>query len=85
MRKTYTETKLIREIADIMAKNEGPFTRKILAAHLSKIYPDKYQQEIMNEISGAILTDKSCNQRFRSVRVGVWDLSERVKKVDRDQ
>ena len=51
---TYTETKIIRDLAHIMAENQGPFTRKMLAEHLSKIYPDKYYQELMNEISCAI-------------------------------
>lgn len=77
---TYTETKMIRDIATIMAKNEGPFTKLMLLEHLSLIYPDKYKQELMNEISGAILTDKSCNQRFISVKTGVWDLRERAER-----
>lgn len=72
---TYTETKLIRDIANIMAKHQGPFTRKMLAEHLSKLYPGKSYQELMNEISAAIMTDKHCNKRFKVVRTGVWKLS----------
>lgn len=71
---TYTETKLIRDIATIMAKNQGPFTRKMLAEKLSEIYPEKYYQELMNEVSAAIMTDKYCNKRFKVVRTGVWEL-----------
>lgn len=79
---TYTETQIIRDIAGIMAINPGPFTRKMLAEKLSEIYPDKYYQTLMNEISAAILTDKYCNKRFKVVRTGVWDLA---KPLDRDQ
>lgn len=75
MRRTYTETKLIRDIAEIMAKHQGPFTRKMIAKHLEVIYPAKYHQELMNDVSGAILTDKHCNKRFKVVRTGVWELS----------
>jgi hypothetical protein len=82
----YEETQLIRDIATIMAKNEGPFTRKMLAVHLSEIYPEKYYQTLMNEVSAAILTDKMCNNRFKVVRPGVWDLRERVEGgIDHDQ
>lgn len=73
---------MIRDIAGIMAMNQGPFTRKILAEKLSEIYPNKYYQELMNEISAAILLDKYCNKRFRVVRTGVWELA---KPLDRDQ
>ena len=74
---TYEETKLIRDIATIMAKNQGvkEWTRKMLAEKLSEIYPEKYYQELMNEISGAILIDKFCNKRFKVVRTGVWELN----------
>ena len=78
----YTETKMIRDIANIMVTNPGPFTRKMLAEKLSEIYPDKYYQELMNEVSAAIMTDKYCNKRFRVVRTGVWELAE---PLDRDQ
>ncbi len=73
---TYTETKMIRDIATIMVKNPDAkeWTRKMLAEQLSEAYPEKYYQELMNEISGAILTDKYCNKRFRVVRTGVWGL-----------
>jgi hypothetical protein len=76
---TYTETKLIRDIATIMAKNQGvkEWTRKMLAEKLSEVYPEKYYQELMNEISAAILLDKYCNKRFKVVRTGVWDLREK--------
>ncbi len=79
---TYKETQIIRDLADIMANNPGPFTRKLLAEHLSKIYPQKYYQELMNEISGAILTDKYCNKRFKVVRPGVWDLAAGGEQKD---
>ena len=76
-RHTYTETKMIRDIATIMAKNEGvkEWTRKMLAEKLSEIYPEKYYQELMNEVSAAILLDKYCNKRFKVVRTGVWELA----------
>jgi ABC-type cobalamin transport system ATPase subunit len=71
----YTETKMIRDIATVMSKNQGPFTKLMLVDLLSTIYPDKYKQELMNEISMAILTDKHCNKRFKVVRTGVWELA----------
>ena len=76
---TYTETKMIRDIATIMAKNPDvqEWTRKMLAEKLSEIYPHKYYQELMNDVSAAMLTDKYCNKRFKVVRTGVWRLAEK--------
>jgi hypothetical protein len=76
----YEETDTILEIAEIMANNEGPFTKMMLVEKLSERYPDKYKQELKNEVSNAILTDRYCNNRFAPVRVGWWDLKERVNK-----
>ena len=76
----YEETKMIRDIATIMAENKGPFTKKLLIPLLGKIYPHKSYQELKNEISIAILIDKKCNQRFKVVRPQVWDLKERVNE-----
>ena len=70
---------MVRDIAEVMAKNEGPFTRTMLAALLADTYPDMHYRELMNEISNAIFRDKVCKKRFKSVRVNVWDLKERVK------
>lgn len=74
---TYTETQIIRDIATIMAKNPGEkeWTRKMLVEKLSEIYPEKYYQTLMNEVSAAVLTDKYCNKRFKVVRTGVWELA----------
>jgi hypothetical protein len=77
---TYTETQMIKDIAKVMAENTGPFTKLMLVDLLHPIYPTKYKQELMNEISMAILTDKKCNNRFAVVRPQVWDLRERVDR-----
>lgn len=69
-------------MADVMAKNNGPFTKKMLIELLSDTYPDKYYQQLKNEIAAAFLIDKKCNQRFKVVRPQVWDLKERI---DHDQ
>lgn len=68
---------MIRDIAKVMAENEGPFTKKVLIPLLSPMYPDKSYQALKNEISIAILIDKKCNQRFKVVRPQVWDLKYR--------
>lgn len=72
---TYTETKIIHDLATIMANNQGPFTRKMLAEHLSKVYPEKYYQELMNEISYAIQMDRMINKRFSTPQQGWYDLA----------
>lgn len=74
---TYTETKLIRDIATIMVKNpdEKEWTRSKLAAALKDTYPELSYRELMNQISAAIWRDKLCNKRFKSVRVSVWRLA----------
>lgn len=79
-RYTYTESQMIRDIAQVMAANEGPFTKLKLVSLLSPIYPNKYKQELMNEISSAILIDKHCNQRFKVVRTGVWELAGKANE-----
>jgi hypothetical protein len=74
----YEETEIIREIAEIMKANKGPFTKMMLVGYLSHLHPNKYKQELKNEVANAILTDRYCNNRFAPVRVGWWDLKERV-------
>lgn len=74
----YEETQTIRDLAYIMAAGEGPFTKRMLVEKLSEFYPERYHQELMNEISTAILIDKGCNNRFISVKQGWWDLRERL-------
>lgn len=76
----YEETKMVRDIAAVMSKNTGPFTKKMLIELLSDTYPEKSYQELKNEIGAAIMIDKECNRRFKVVRTGVWEL-----RVDRDQ
>jgi len=74
---TYQETPLIRELAAIMEKHEGPFTKMMLVELLSERHPEKYKQELKNEISAAVMIDKQCNQRFVSPKPMWWDLKER--------
>jgi hypothetical protein len=74
---TYEETKMIRDIATAMKKNQGPFTKVILIGLLENQYPKLSYQELKNKIARAFVIDKYCKQRFKSVRVGVWDLVER--------
>jgi hypothetical protein len=73
----YKETDLIRELAEIMKANKGPFTKMMLVELLRKRYPGKSKQELKNDIAGAILTDKYCNRRFESPEPGWWDLAEK--------
>lgn len=71
------ETQFIRDIAEIMAKGGGPFTKKMLAAGLAEIYPDLSRQEIMLKIGGAIQDDKYAGKRFKSAGQGYWELVDR--------
>lgn len=71
------ETQFIRDIARIMSKGGGPFTKKMLAARLAEIYPDLSHQEIMLQIGSAIQDDKFAGKRFKSARQGFWDLAEK--------
>ena len=76
---TPAETKMINDIAIIMANREGPFTKTMLIEALSPLYPNLYYQELKNRISVAIAKDKDRRKPlFKSVRVNVWDLRERV-------
>lgn len=70
------ETQFIRDIVEIMSKGGGPFTKKMLAAGLSEIYPTLSRQEIMLQIGSAIQDDKFAGKRFKSVRQGYWDLKD---------
>lgn len=71
------ETQMIRDIAGIMAAGAGPFTRKMLAIELHKLYPSLSIQELNNEVSGAIQGDRYINKRFKIAMRGWWDLKER--------
>jgi hypothetical protein len=71
------ESQYIRDIALIMAKGTGPFTRKMLSEALSKIHPTLSIQELRNKVSGAIQDDKYINKRFKVAKPGWWDLAER--------
>jgi hypothetical protein len=73
----YIETDLIRELAEIMKANKGPFTKMMLVELLRKRYPGKSIQELKNDIAGAIMIDKYCNKRFVSEKPGWWDLAEK--------
>lgn len=58
-----------------MQAGTGPYTRSMLAKELSEIYPAMYWQELMNEVSGAILMDRlSKAGRFRVVKKGWYDV-----------
>lgn len=76
-KRTIEESQFIRDIANIMSKGGGPFTKKMLAASLLEIYPDLSHQELMLKIGGAIQDDKFANNRFKSVTQGYWDLVEK--------
>jgi len=76
----YVESEMIRVIAGIMATGEGPYTKSMLIDRLAIVYPHLSHQELKNEIAGALLTDKYCNERFKIVKQGWWDLKERVEK-----
>lgn len=68
----------IKEIAIIMALSEGPFTKKMIASGLSKMHPGLSRQEIMMDISCAIMEDKnSKSPLFRHVQPGWWDLAQK--------
>lgn len=71
------ESQYIRDIAEIMAKGTGPFTRKMLAEELSKMYPHLRPKEIKLLVSGAIQDDRYINNRFKIVKQSWWDLKDR--------
>lgn len=73
----YQETETIRELAAIMAKGGGPFTRKMLAEQLSELHPTRYYQELMNDIFGAIIIDRYVNKRFKTVSHGWYALADK--------
>ena len=77
-KKVKQESQWIREIAYIMLKNTGPFTRSMLATELQLIHPDRSLHELKNEISFAILDDKLYNEppRFKVVKQSWYDLAE---------
>jgi hypothetical protein len=76
-KRTIEESQCIRDIAEIMSKGGGPFTRKQLATALAEIYPELSYQEIMLKVSAAIQDDKFANNRFKSAGQGYWDLAEK--------
>lgn len=64
------------DLARIMAAGTGPYTRSMLAEELGKLHPDKYKQELLNEVSFAIQQDRwSKRNRFKTVRHGWYGLS----------
>lgn len=72
---TYRESPYAPDLVRIMQAGTGPFTRSMLATALGEIYPGMYWQELMNEVSGAILMDKlSKAGRFKTVRKGWYDV-----------
>jgi hypothetical protein len=76
-RRKHQESQWIREIAYIMLRNKGPFTRKMLAEELALIHPDVDIRSLLNEVSTALLLDKSCNEKFITVRQSWYDLKEK--------
>lgn len=71
----YKESKYATDLVRIIQAGEGPYTRAMLATELSKIYPAMYWQELMNEVSGAILMDRlSKAGRFKVVKKGWYDV-----------
>jgi hypothetical protein len=79
-KKVIQESQWIREIAYIMLRNQGPFTRKMLAEELALIHPDTDIRSLLNEVSSALLFDKSCNQRFKTVRQSWYDLDDKYRE-----
>lgn len=72
----YSESEYAADLVKIMAAGTGPYTRKMLAEELGKLYPKMYYQTLMNEVSGAMMMDKlSKANRFRVVRKGWYGLS----------
>lgn len=72
----YKESKYARDLVRIMQPGPGPYTRSMLATELGKRYKKKYWQELMNEVSSAILLDRlSKKNRFRVVRPRWYGLS----------
>jgi hypothetical protein len=75
---TYYESPYAKDLVKIMEAGKGPYTRSMLAEELGKLHPKMYWQELMNEISGAMLMDKlSKAGRFKSVRHGWYGLAGR--------
>ena len=77
IRKKKEETQWIREIAYIMRVNQGPFTRKQLAYELLLIHPDIDIRQLLNEVSAALLLDKSCEERFTVIEGRKYDLKDK--------
>lgn len=71
------ESQWIREIAYIMLKNEGPFSRRMIAEELALIHPDTPIRLLMLEVSGAIQMDRLLLKRFKVAKPGWWDLAEK--------
>lgn len=72
---TYKESEYAADLVKIMKAGTGPYTRSMLARALGEIYPTMYWQELMNEVSGAILMDRlSKAGRFKTVRKGWYNV-----------
>jgi hypothetical protein len=78
---TYRESHYAKDLAKIMQAGKGPFTRTMLAEELGKLHPDLYWQELMREVSGAMLMDKLSKGRFQVVKKGWYGLAG----IDYDQ
>lgn len=78
-KKVKQESQWIREIAYIMKVHKGPFTKMMILEELEQLHPDMYKQELLVQISCAILDDKLYNtpQRFKISKQGWWDLADR--------
>lgn len=77
---TFTESKYAPDLVKIMTAGTGPYSRSMLARELGKLYPGLYWQELMNEVSGAILMDRlSKANRFKVAKKG-WYALTAIKK-----
>lgn len=74
---TPIESEYIRDLARIMANGTGPFSRKYLAEELQKVHKELSIQQALNEVSGAIESDKHINKRFKRRIPGGWDLADK--------
>ena len=69
------ESQWVIDVEMIMRRGKGPFGRKYLAEELHKMHPHLSIQQIRNEVSGAIQSDRYINKRFKIAKPGWWDLA----------
>lgn len=74
----YRESEYAKDLVKIMKAGTGPYTRKMLANELEKLYPRLYKQDLMNAVSGVMLMDKlSKANRFKIAKPGWYELNKK--------